>query len=609
VVAAGHVDHGKSTLVGRLLHDTASITPSQAGEIRAASERRGVAFEWSFLLDALQGERDQAVTIDTSRAWLRLPQAEIVLIDAPGHTEFIRNMVTGASEAEAALLVVDVQAGLSEQTRRHALLLQLLGLRVAVVAVNKMDLAGYEESRFRAVAAELASLLGRLGIEIHDTVPVCARSGENLAAQAASMPWYRGRTILEALLALQPAAPATAGPLRLPVQGVLRRDARRIIVGRIESGTLRPGDQIAIAPSGRVARVRSIERWPAGHGDMAEAGESIGIELDGPLFVDRGDAIVSADRQPLARRSFRVRLLWLAASPPAAGRRLTLRCGTRSASAIVKRIERTIDIQTLSAGREPARRNDVVEAVLESPELIALDASSAGTSLGRFILSDGLEVVGAGTVIETLEPALSAIVPAAHLVNADARAWRNNHRGAVIWLTGPPASGKSTLAMAAEQRLFERGYQVFVLDGDDIRGGLNRDLGFSRADRAENIRRAGEVAALFAQAGFVVIAAFVSPFTEDRARARAAAAGAFHEIYLQADSATREARDPKGHYRAARAGALPNFTGVDGSYEPPPQCELTIDTGERDVADATAALVGYIETAVRLAAPSAEANP
>ncbi|MFY9780816.1 MAG: adenylyl-sulfate kinase [Candidatus Baltobacteraceae bacterium] len=602
VVAVGHVDHGKSTLIGRLLHDTGNLPEGKVAELQRVSERRGAAFEWSFVLDALQSERDQAVTIDTTRIWMRLPGREIVLIDAPGHKEFLRNMVTGASDADAALLLVDAHDGVSEQTRRHSLLLELIGVERVVVAINKMDRVEYAAARYTAIRAELTGLLERVGITPAAFVPTCARDGENVAGPAPSMPWYDGPTVLDALLALPAAAGRSDGEeLRLAVQGVVRRDLQRFVVGRIESGSIAVGQQVVLSPSRRSARIASLEAWPPNGRVTARAGESVGFTLDAPLFVDRGDVVSDALHPPALATAFRARLLWLGQRPLAVGDAFRLHLGTRSAQVNVTAFERVIELESLDRADEKQRAstNDVAEAIFTSPEVLALDTVSRHRGLARFILLDGIDIVAGGTVLAALGGAAQAraadVVPVGHLIGTEARARRNRHRGAVLWFTGLPAAGKSTLAMQVERRLFELGYNAYVLDGDNIRGGLCSDLGFAAEDRHENVRRVGEVAALFADAGTIAIAAFISPYRADRALARRAAGGAFHEIYIKADPEVCERRDPKGHYRKARAGELDGFTGVNGDYEEPLEPDLCVDTTSLSVDEAVEAILRYVD--------------
>jgi len=601
VVAVGHVDHGKSTLIGRLLHDSGNLPDGKVDELRGISGRRGVEFEWSFVLDAMQSERDLAVTIDTTRLWMRTPERDVVLIDAPGHKEFLRNMVTGASDADAALLLVDAHDGVSEQTRRHALLLELIGVDRVVVAINKMDRVAYAQARYDEIRAELEALLGRIGIVATAFVPASARNGENIVSGSTTMAWYRGPTIFDALLALPARVRRDTGALRVAVQGVIRRDLRRTLVGRIESGELRVGAEILVAPAMRRARIASIDVWPPSSRTHARAGESIGFTLDGPLYVDRGDVIADVAHPPTLATSFRARLLWLGARPLTVGDTFRMRFGTRTAAVEVAAFERVVDINALETGTHlSAEPNDVAEVVLRSREPLAVDAIDAQPGLARFILLDGIDIVAGGTILAALAGA-GDLVPVEHLLGPERRAQRNGHRGAVVWLTGLPASGKSTIAMELERRLFERGMQTYVLDGDNLRTGLCADLGFSATDRTENIRRVGEVAALFADAGTVAIAAFISPFRADRERARSIAGDAFHEVYVAAGTAACERRDPKGHYRKARAGQLPGFTGISGDYEPPATPDLVLDTESLDLDAAVDRLEGYLLERVTIA--------
>lgn len=604
LVVVGHVDHGKSTLIGRLLHDTGSLPDGKAEEVRATSAKRGMPVEWSFVLDALQAERDQAITIDTTRIWFRTASRRYVIIDAPGHREFLRNMISGAAEAEAAVLVVDAAEGLRDQTRRHAYLLHLLGIRQVVVVVNKMDLCGFSESRFAAVREDVGSYLRRVGLEPLAVVPVVARDGDNLTARSGRMPWYQGPSLLEQLDALLPSPGRADRPLRLPIQDIYKFDERRILVGRVEAGTFRAGDTLLFSPSNRSARVASIESWgPGVPPDEARAGDAVGFTLDDAIFVERGDIASHVDRPPVLSTAFRCRLFWLGEKPLTAGRSLRLKLTTNEARVTVEAIDRVIDTETLEpVARSEVRRNDMATVSLRGRELLAFDPYGESPATGRCVLLDGFDVV-AGGVIERdgftdRRPAVqrrsSDLYRVDHLLTPESRAIRNGHSGAVVWLTGLSGAGKSTLAMQVERELFTRGYSVYVLDGDNVRRGLNADLGFTPEARAENIRRVGEVAALFADAGIVVITAFISPYRADREGARAAAPGQFHEVYVRADLATCERRDPKGLYRRARAGAVREFTGISAPYEEPEHPELVVDTAENSLEACVDALVGYV---------------
>ena len=603
VVTVGNVDHGKSTLIGRLLHDTGNLPDGKVAELRIVSDRRGVPFEWSFVLDALQSERDQAITIDTTRIWLRLPEREIVLIDAPGHEEFLRNMVTGASDADAALLVVDAAEGVGEQTRRHALLLELLGVKQVVAAINKMDRVAYSHARYLEIRTELTRVLAHIGVTAAAVVPSAARDGDNIVAVAETMPWYDGATIVRALLGLTQRSRDSVAPFRMAVQGVVRQNEERIVTGRIEAGTLRIGDEVAFAPGARRACVTSFATWPFPNAKRsASAGESVGFTLDAQLFVERGDVAAQSNDIPAPTNRFRARLLWLGTRTLRPNARLKMRVGTRLANVEIERFERIVDLTTLAErDTDIAETNDVVDVVVRSRETLALDTVERYPGLGRFILIDGLDVVAGGTIRETF-PLMRAtdVVAAGHLLGPDVRAARNGHRGAVVWLTGLPGAGKSTIAMALERRLFERGLQTYVLDGDNLRAGLNRDLAFSDADRAENVRRLGEVAALFADAGVVTVVAAISPTRAGRAEARGTAGDRFVEVHVATSASVCETRDPKGHYAKARAGELPGFTGIAGTYEAPLDPDIAIDTETLSLDDAVTTIVRALAPRIAL---------
>jgi bifunctional enzyme CysN/CysC len=604
IVIAGHVDHGKSTLIGRLLHETGSLPPGKVDELIQISRRRGVAMEWSFILDALQAERDQAVTIDTTRIWFRANGRRYAIIDAPGHREFVRNMLSGASEADAAILVIDVAEGVGEQTRRHAYLLRMLGIRQVVVAVNKMDAVDYDHALFDDVAAAIAQHLATLGITPAAIVPISAREGDNLLTPSANLRWYAGRTILDVLEEFQPAGALLDAPFRMRVQDVYRIDGRRVIVGRIDAGRVCVGETLLVLPSRARAKVSAIVRWPQAGPSWAHAGESIGLTLDQPVFVDRGDMLSHQADAPAIASAFRATCFWLAAEPPAVGEALRLRMGPFEASVTVASIDRVIDTDTLqSLGAERIPQYAVVDLSLRGMTILALDTREENPLTARLVLLRGRDVAAGGVVTDVRRAGVAQnLHPHQHLVSREERAARNGHRGAVIWLTGLSGAGKSTLALAVERHLFTRGYFVYVLDGDNIRSGLNADLGFSAEDRAENIRRVGEVAALFADAGAVVITAFISPFARDRATARAAAGQAFHEVFVKADLQTCEARDPRGLYRRARAGQISEFTGISSPYEPPERPELVLDTAHQTIEACVEQLVRYILEATSVSA-------
>jgi len=604
LVIVGHVDHGKSTLVGRLLHETGALPEGKLEAVKAMSEKRGMPFEWAFVIDAMQAERDQGITIDTSQIRFRTAAREYLLIDAPGHKQFLKNMVSGAAGADAVVLVVDAHEGVQDQTRRHAYLLRLLGIRRILVAVNKMDLVEWREARYQEVRRDVAAYLRSIGVNDLDIafLPLAARDGENLRERGAAMPWYQGPTLLEALDALPQPAPATDLPLRMTVQDVYKFDERRIIAGRIESGRLRVGDTLLFSPTPATARVTSIVAWNAPQAAQAGVGQSIGITLDDDIFVERGHVASHAQSAPVVSNVFRASLFWLGRGPLVPGTQYRLRRGAAETFAVVQHIDRVVDTNTLAS--HPDGKLDpggVAEVIIRARGQLALDAHADNPLTGRFVLVDGHQIVGGGTVSSEEHPARRAAPKAAHLfsvrhrVTGEDRAQQNGHRGGILWFTGLSGAGKSTLAVELERRLCAKGYQAFLLDGDNVRQGLNADLGFSPQDRAENIRRVGEVSALFAEAGMIVLSAFISPYRLDRGRIRAAHRAVFHEVYINAPLHVCEARDTKGLYRKARAGEIPEFTGISAPYEPPVAPELEIPTGEWSPERCLAELVDYVE--------------
>jgi bifunctional enzyme CysN/CysC len=592
IVIVGHVDHGKSTLVGRLLHETGSLPEGKLEMLKAVSTRRGMPFEWSFLLDALQTERDQGITIDTTQIRFRTNSRDIVLIDAPGHAEFLRNMITGASQADGAVLIIDALEGVRDQTRRHGYLLHLLGVKQVAVVVNKMDRVEFSAERFREISDEISAHLKSLGVTPSAVIPISARDGDGVALRTDRIAWYKGPTVVEALDRLEPARPPEALPLRLPVQAIYKFDDRRIVAGRIESGSLSAGDEIVIMPAGKIAKIRTVESWPTTPvAGRQGAGRSVGITLDRELFIERGDIIAHSGTSPRETRRLRARIFWLQDKPLSKGDQILVRCGPKESRATVVAIEKAVDPGELSSVENKAiGRNHVGEIDISLSNPIATDPYNENPRTGRLVIEVSGRIAGGGLVlsVDAGQRAVPVdIVPVESALRPDERSARYRHHGAVVWLTGLPASGKSTLARALERRLFGNGGSPILLDGDTLRAGLNSDLGFSPQDRSENIRRLAETAAHLARNGHIAIVAAVSPSREDRALARRVADAAFREVYLATPAQVCESRDPKGHYAKARAGTLAAFTGIGNDYQPPAASELTIDTSARSVADAT----------------------
>lgn len=556
----------------------------------------------------MQAERDQAVTIDTTQIWFSTTARDYVIIDAPGHREFLKNMISGAAGADAAILVVDASEGVRAQTKRHAYLLHLLGLHQVAVVVNKMDLVNHDPERFAEVSQEVTDYLSSLGLHPSHIVPISARNGDMIAQRGDRMPWYQGKPLTQVLDSFEVAMPPVARPLRFPVQDVYKQGDKRIIVGRVESGILRTGDTVLFSPTGEKACVTAIEIWPADENKVeAHAGESVGITLDDKIFVERGHIGSHLKNPPMLSNVFKAHIFWLSGAPLKIGNSYKIRYGTHEAMVSVQSIEKVVDTQDLSQsdGDGHVDRNAVAEVTLRARELLPLDPYGDNARTGRLVLYDGYDVAGGGTISmegyadqrRRATPKAQNIYAVASLTSHEARARRNRHYGAVFWFTGLSGAGKSTLAIAVEKALFERGYHSYVLDGDNVRHGLCADLGFSPQDRAENIRRVGEVAALMADAGNVCVTAFISPYREDRDRARRAAPARFHEIHVKADLATCEARDPKGLYKKARGGQIKEFTGID-LYEPPDNPELVVDTQHNNVDTCVQQVVNYIEAQI-----------
>lgn len=601
IVIVGHVDHGKSTLIGRLLHDTDSLPEGRLAELKKVSEQRGLHMEWSFLLDALQIERDQGITLDTTRIWFKTAKRPYVIIDAPGHREFLRNMVTGAAAADAAVLVTDAERGISEQTRRHAYLLSLLGVRKVIVAVNKMDLVDHAEDAWKGVAGDVSEYLQKLGIEPLYVIPLSARHGDNIAARSDKMAWYRGPTLLEALDLLTPAAARTESVLRLPIQDVYRKGDTRLAVGRIETGRLRVGDRMEIAPTGQPATVASID---AGKGpvDEARAGQSVAVSFIEDAALNRGQIIAPAGHMPHISTAVRVRAFWLDPESLTAGSRITLRLTTSEHPVVVEKFERIVDVENLSDGEgKELGQGGIAEIVLRAASPIAFDLSTDLPITGRAGLAKGGRIVGGCVVLGAANAKVAGPVTAVDSsVDRDAFEARNGHRGGVVWLTGLSGAGKSTLSMGTQRRLFDDGWRVTVLDGDNLRKGLNKDLGFAQADRLENVRRVAEVAKLMAETGTVVLVSLISPTAEMRDLARSIVGEGFNEVWVKADVATCAARDPKGLYAAARDGKIQQFTGVSAPFEAPAQPDLVLDTGEMDIPTSTELLIAHIRRKLAL---------
>lgn len=602
VVFVGHVDHGKSTLIGRILHDTASLPEGKIDEIKKACAAEGMEFEFAFLLDALLEEQKQNVTIDTTQIPFRTAQRRYAIIDAPGHKEFLKNMITGASSADAAILVIGADEGVREQSRRHAYLLSLLGIKQIIVVVNKMDLVEFSEARFHEIEQGYRKFLAGLALEGRAFIPASAKQGENVARTTMKMKWYCGASVLEALDLLQPQKRNVDLPLRFCVQDVYRFNGRRIIAGRIETGTLRVGDQLVFSPANKSSVVATIERWNAPPNGPAVAGDSIGITLSEQIFVERGYVASHENETPIETNRFHADLFWIVREPLRLGHFYDLRLATQDVKCQIVSIEHVTDSSTLetkSDGREQLERNEIGRLTIQTRGPLVIDNHDRIPNLGRFVIVDDGRICGGGTIsggVYTDRKAAKSknIFWTEGKITARERALRSGHRGAVVWLTGLSGAGKSTIAQALERELFHRAVHTYVLDGDNIRHGLNSNLGFAPEDRVENIRRVSEVAKLMADAGTVVVTAFISPYRMDRRRAREIALegnAEFIEVFVDAPLEVCETRDPKNLYKKARAGEIRDFTGIGAPYEAPEDPEIVVHTDRQTVDESVATIL------------------
>lgn len=611
VVIVGHVDHGKSTLVGRLLYETGSLPEGKFEQIQTVCRRRGMQFEWAFLMDALQAERDQNITIDVSQIWFKTRRRNYVIIDAPGHKEFLKNMVTGAASADAALLLIDAHEGIQEQSRRHAYLLSLLGIRQVVVVVNKMDLVNFDQAAFKKIEDDYREFLRQLNVQPLQFLPIAARDGINLVVPDPRTSWFDGATLVQTLDDLEQPVPPADLPLRFAVQDVYRFDHRRILAGRIESGTLRVGDTIFFAPSNKESVVSSIEVWNAPARSAASAGESVGITLEEQIFVERGYVGIHIDQMPIETNRFRARVFWMGDRPLSLAKKYKIKLLTQEVECQLASIDRVIDASSLEAStaiRRTVEKNEVAEVTIQSRGPLVMDNYDRLQASGRFVLVDGNDVAGGGVIFGGVylthkQVKSSNITWSESQVRYQDRVERNGHPGLVVWLTGLSGSGKSTLARALEKELFERQIQTYVLDGDNMRHGLNSNLSFSPEDRVENIRRVAEVAKLMADAGVITVTSFISPYRIDRVRAREIVASSgveFVEVYVSAPLEVCERRDPKHLYRKARAGEIKGFTGLDAPYEEPENPELVLESGEESVEACLEQLLNFLLPRLRV---------
>ncbi|MBO9622470.1 MAG: sulfate adenylyltransferase subunit CysN [Sphingomonas sp.] len=600
-ITCGSVDDGKSTLIGRLLYDSKMIFEDQLSALEADSRRvgtQGGEIDFALLVDGLAAEREQGITIDVAYRFFATEKRKFIVADTPGHEQYTRNMVTGASTADLAVILIDARKGVLTQTRRHSYLAHLIGIRHIVLAVNKMDLIGYDQAAFDAIVADYRAFADEIGIAEFTAIPLSGLKGDNIAASSDAMPWYSGPTLIEHLETVEVDTDADrTKPFRLPVQWVNRPNLDfRGFAGMISSGTVRPGDAVRILPSGRTTTVSRIVAF-GGDREQAVAGESVTITLADEVDCSRGDVIAAADAPPQAADQFRATIVWMDPGELLPGRAYWLKLGTQTVSAVVREPEHTIDVNTLT--KAPAKTlalNDIGVAEVATDRALVFEPYADSHDLGGFILIDKASnaTVAAGMLDHALRRAQNVHWQAIEITR-EAHAAQKGQQPKLLWFTGLSGSGKSTIANLVEKRLHAMGKHSFLLDGDNIRHGLNRDLGFTDADRVENIRRVGEVARLMTDAGLIVLTAFISPFRAERELVRAMLPeGEFFEIFVDTPIELAEARDPKGLYRKARAGEIANFTGISSPYERPEKPEIRVDTTRETPEEAAERIVETI---------------
>ncbi len=584
-ITCGSVDDGKSTLIGRLLYDSKQLFEDQLDSLEKDSGRFGTTgtgqLDLALLVDGLSAEREQGITIDVAYRFFATEHRKFIVADTPGHEQYTRNMATGASTADVAVLLVDARKGVLTQTRRHSYIVSLLGIRHVVLAINKMDLVGWSRDVFERIAADYRAFAIRIGLDVSTCIPLSALAGDNVTTASGAMDWYAGPTLLGYLETVEVAAASLARPFRMPVQWVNRPDQDfRGFSGTIASGMIRPEDRVTVLPGGRkttVARIVTMD----GELDAAVAGQAVTLVLSEEIDASRGDLIASAEGLPETADQFAAHIVWMSDQPLLPGRPYLLRSSAAGASAQITDLKYAVNVNSLErVAAKTLGLNEVGVCNLSLDRPLSFDPYVQNRETGSFILIDRLTnaTMGCGMIDFALRRA-SNIPHQAMEINKSARMALNGQKPCVLWFTGLPGAGKSTIANLVEQQLHFRGLRTMSLDGDNIRRGLSKDLGFTDADRVENVRRIGEVAKLMVEAGLIVLVSAISPFRRERWMVRGLfEAGEFFEIFVDAPLEVCEARDPKGLYQKARAGLLPHFTGLDSPYEPSDCPELILAT-------------------------------
>ena len=600
-ITCGSVDDGKSTLIGRLLYDTKLIFEDQLEALGSDSKKfgtQGESIDLALLVDGLQAEREQGITIDVAYRFFSTDKRKFIVADTPGHEQYTRNMATGASTADLAVILVDARKGVLTQTRRHSYIVNLLGIKQVILAVNKMDLVNYDQERFEEIATDYRTFAGEIGLGDIRAIPISALTGDNVFSASTTMSWYQGPSLLQSLETAPVAADRVDSPFRLPVQWVNRPNSEfRGYSGTVASGRIKPGDPVVICPAERSS---TVTRIVTADGDLEEAraGQAVTLVLADDIDVSRGDVIAESARPAQHTDQFAAHLLWMHDDPMLPERQYLMKAGTCGATAAVTDLRYKVNVNTLEhVAAKTLELNEVAYCNFSLDRSIAFDPYAENRDTGSFVLIDRFTnaTVGAGMVDFGLRRATN-LTWHEMAVDKTTRARQKNQKPCVLWFTGLSGSGKSTAANRVEQKLLAMGRHTYLLDGDNVRHGLNRDLGFTDHDRVENIRRVGEVAKLFVDAGTVVLVSFISPFRSERRMARELVeADEFIEVFMDTPLDVCESRDPKGLYKRARAGKIKNFTGVDSDYEPPEQAEIVLKSAEHDAEALAEQVVAYLK--------------
>ena len=600
IVIVGHVDHGKSSLIGRLMYELDQVPDGKYEELKKVSEKRGMDFEFAFLLDALQAERDQGITIDTTQIFFKTKKRNYVFIDAPGHKEFIKNMITGAASADIAILIVDVDEGIKAQTKKHAYILKLLGIKKVITLFNKMDKINYDENKYLQVRKQLEEYLTKINIKALNNIPISAKIGDNISTKSKKISWYDGKPLVNVLDNYNCNDNQMENILRFPVQDIYKVSDKRIIVGRIESGKMNLGDELLVMPSNEKVKIKSFEEWPKPKKEY-NTGDCLGLTLSDEIFVDKGNIISHPNKPPRLMNTFEANLFWLNDKKMDLSKKYQLKINTGEYTVNIRKVNKIIDTESLeSTNKKIPNKNDVSEVVIHSSQLIPMDDYNVLTKTARFCLLDENEIVAGGIASLQNYPDQKELNSSSNIkpINFDVtevdRASRFNHRSGVIWMTGLSGSGKSTIAKEVERKLFSKDFNVFILDGDNLRMGLNRGLSFSPEDRTENIRRTAEVAKLFTDAGFIVIVSLISPYRSERKKARDIRPEYFREIYVKSSLEECIKRDVKGLYAKAIRSEIKDFTGISSPYEEPLSPDLTLDTEQEEIEESVLKLESFI---------------